>query len=156
MLKKLTLIFAFGAVLLLAGVCDAKMYKWIDQNGVLHISNSPPPVDISDDNSNSSDFEEINLTSENPTENNDSITRAIVFGRRSCGLTTRMMRGLDNNHVPYRFRNVDSHDGKTLLYQKMEETGNQRTRYLLPVIYMDGELMYSPEVVTVVMKYQSN
>jgi hypothetical protein len=38
----------------------------------------------------------------------------------------------------------------------MEETGNARSRYMLPVIYMNGELMYSPEVVTVVMKYQSD
>jgi hypothetical protein len=36
----------------------------------------------------------------------------------------------------------------------MKETGNQRSNYLLPVIYMGGELMYSPEVVTVVMKYR--
>ena len=156
MQKKLILIFAFGVVLLITGVCDAKMYKWIDQNGVMHISSSPPPVESSDNKSNSTSFEEIDLTSENQTEINDSITNAIVFGRRSCGLTTRMMRGLDNNNVPYIFQNVDSHDGNALLNQRMEETGNKRSSYLLPVIYMNGELMYSPEVVSVVMKYQNN
>jgi glutaredoxin len=156
MLKKFTLIFAFGVVLLLAGVCDAKIYKWIDQNGVLHISSSPPPVEFSDGNSNSAAFEEISVPSDNSTEINDTATGVIVFGRRSCGLTARMMRGLDNNNVPYLFQNVDSHDGKSHLNQRMEETGNARSRYMLPVIYMNGELMYSPQVVTVVVKYQSD
>jgi len=36
----------------------------------------------------------------------------------------------------------------------MKETGNQRSSYLLPVIYMGGELMSSPEVVAVMMKYR--
>jgi hypothetical protein len=33
--------------LLLNGVREAKMYKWVDQNGVLQISSSPP-VEFSD------------------------------------------------------------------------------------------------------------
>jgi len=155
MLKKFIFIFAFGVVLLLAGVCDAKMYQWVDQNGVLHISSSPPPAQFSNDNSNSGGFEEIDVTSENSVKIDDTITRVIVFGRKSCGLTTRMMRGLNNNNVPYLFQNVDSHDGRSHLNQRMEETGNGRSRYMLPVIYMNGELLYSPQVVTVVTKYKN-
>jgi hypothetical protein len=45
---KYILIIAFGIGLLLAGVCEAKMYQWVDQTGVLHISSSPPPVEFSD------------------------------------------------------------------------------------------------------------
>ena len=156
MLKKFTSIFALGAVLFLAGVCDAKMYKWVDQNGVLHISTSPPPVEFSGENSNSGGSSEITRTSQSPSEIYDTVTNVVVPGRRGCGLTTRMMRGLDNNNVPYLFLNVDSDKGDAFLNQKMEETGNKRNSYMLPVIYMNGELMYSPEVVTVVMKYENN
>lgn len=51
MSKKFIWIFAFGIGLLLAGVCDAKLYQWVDQDGVLHISSSPPPVEAYDDGS---------------------------------------------------------------------------------------------------------
>ncbi len=65
-----------------------------------------------------------------------------------------MTRDLDINNVPYLFQNVDSSNGKNHLYQRMEETGNKRNSYMLPVIYMNGELIYSPEVATVVRKYK--
>ena len=52
------------------------------------------------------------------------------------------------------FQNVDSPGGGAQLNQRMEQTGDKRSRYLLPVIYFDGELMYSPEVVAVVTEYK--
>jgi glutaredoxin len=122
----------------------------------LHISSSPPPAELSDDNSAKLGADETTVESDDPITIEDTVSRVIVFGRRSCGLTTRMMRGLDSNNVPYLFQNVDSQDGEAHLNQRMEQTGNRRNRYMLPVIYMNGELMYSPEVVTVVMKYQNN
>lgn len=154
MQKKSVLILAFAVMLLLAGVCDAKMYKWVDKNGVLHLSSSPPPVEFSDDNRSSAGSGESKKNAAENTDLHDTVTNVIVFGRRSCGLTTRMMRGLDNNNVPYLFQNIDSKDGRTHLNQRMKETGNERSRYMLPVIYFDGELMYSPEVVAVVTEYK--
>ena len=149
---KYILFFAFAIGLLLNGMCEAKMYNWIDQNGVFHISNSPPPVEFSDNDSGSAESMEIK---ENQAENKDlpdSVSNVIVFGRRGCGLTQNMMAGLSNNRIPYVFQNVDSTEGRTHLNQRMKETGNSRSSYMLPVIYYNGELMYSPPVVTVVMK----
>jgi hypothetical protein len=45
---KYILTIALGIGLLLVGVCEAKMYQRVDQTGVLHISSSPSPVEVSD------------------------------------------------------------------------------------------------------------
>jgi len=41
------LTIALGIGLLLTGVCEAKLNQWVDQTGALHISSSPPPVEVS-------------------------------------------------------------------------------------------------------------
>ena len=152
--KKLAFIFALGVVLLLAGVGEAKMYKWVDQNGVLHISSSPPPVEFSDEDSRSAESSESKKSQADYTDLHDTVTHVIVFGRRGCGLTQNMMSGLKNNRIPYVFQNIDSNQGRRHLNRRMKETGDSRSGYVLPVIYLKGELMYSPQVVTVVMKYK--
>ena len=155
MRAKYILIAAFGMGLLLAGVCEAKLYKWVDQAGVLHISSSPPPVEFSDDQSSSTRSVE---SWKKPAENtglHDSVTNVIVFGRRGCSLTRNMMAGLTNNRIPYVFQNIDSAEGRTHLNRRMKETGNARNSYVLPVVYFKGELMYSPQVATVVLKYKN-
>jgi len=152
--KNLAFIFALGVVLLVASVCEAKMYKWVDQNGVLHISSSPPPVEFSDDGSVSAESLESRKSQAENTDLQDTVTQVIVFGRRGCGLTQNMMNGLANNKIPYVFQNIDSNQGRKHLNQRMKETGDSRSSYLLPVIYLKGELMYSPQIITVVMKYK--
>jgi glutaredoxin len=109
-----------------------------------------------EDKSNSPQAEENTDASQGAIKFDRTARHVTVFGRRSCGLTTRMMSGLKNNNIPYIFENVDSRDGKAHLYRRMEQTGKSRNRYMLPVIYMNEELMYSPQLITVVMKYQNN
>jgi hypothetical protein len=156
MRSKYVLIFAFGIGLLLIGVCEAKMYKWVDQNGVLHISGSPPPVEFSDGDSSSAEFGEGGKNQSEDSDLHDSVTNVIVFGRRACGLTQNMMAGLSNNRIPYVFQSINSDEGRAHLNRRMKETGNFRSSYVLPVVYFKGELMYSPQVITVVMKYKND
>ena len=65
------------------------------------------------------------------------------------------MAGLSKNRIPFVFQSIESKEGSAHLDRRMKETGNSRSSYMLPVIYYNGELMYSPPVVTVVMKYKN-
>jgi len=67
-----------------------------------------------------------------------------------------MMAGLSNNRIPFVFQSIDSHEGRAHLNRRMKETGNSRSSYVLPVVYFNGELMYSPQVFTVVTKYKND
>jgi len=66
-----------------------------------------------------------------------------------------MMAGLSNNRIPFVFQSIDSKEGSAHLDRRMKETGNSRSSYMLPVVYFNGELMYSPQVATVVLKYKN-
>ena len=89
------------------------------------------------------------------TDLQDTVTRVVVFGRKGCGLTRNMMAGLSNNRIPFVFHSIDSKEGSAHLDRRMKETGNSRSSYVLPIIYFNCELMYSLQVITVVLKYKN-
>ena len=113
MLKKDALILALVIGLAFTGVCDAKMYNWVDENGVLHLSDSPPPESISEGNSNSVQSEKSRGKRSNPTVLRDTIRNVIVYGRKGCGLTQHMMSGLKRRRVSYVFQSIDNHAVRT-------------------------------------------
>ena len=65
------------------------------------------------------------------------------------------MAGLSNNRIPFVFQSIDNKEGSAHLDRRMKETGNSRSSYVLPVVYFNGELMYSPQVTAVVLKYKN-
>lgn len=78
MLKKGVSSLALVIGLVVTGVCDAKMYEWVDQNGVLHLSNSPPPVSISEDNDNSAESDKSRGEPSNPSILYDTAKSAVI------------------------------------------------------------------------------
>lgn len=125
MLKKEVFIIALCITLATIAVSHAKIYEWVDENGLLHMANTPPP----------------------------QMKRVTLYGRDSCGYTYQMKRQLNQHEIPFIFKSVDNRQNSMFLHSLMKNLGQDRSSYPLPVIYVSGELLFRPSIETVVEKF---
>ncbi len=78
----------------------------------------------------------------------------VVYGRDTCGITSRMLAGLDNSGIPYEYKRVDEPQVANELHPRMEAAGLSTRRYGLPVIDVNSEMIIRPDPSTVAEKYQ--
>jgi glutaredoxin len=69
----------------------------------------------------------------------------VVYGRESCGYTQRMNRNLDEAQLPYEFQSVDDPAVADVLHARMQASGLDVQRYLLPVVDANGEISVRPD-----------
>jgi len=72
-----------------------------------------------------------------------------VYGRNSCGYTTRMVKNLQQSQVNYRYFNIDDKSIETQLHSRMEQAGISTKRYNFPVVDVNGDLSVRPKFKTV-------
>ena len=77
----------------------------------------------------------------------------VVYGRDSCGFTTRTRHELDAAGVPYFYKSVDDPASAQVLHAGMNEQGISTGRYLLPMIRTNGCIEGRPELNKVVQDY---
>lgn len=111
--------------LVMIGTSHAKVYEWVDENGVLHMTNTPPP----------------------------HLKRVTLYGRDSCGYTYQMKTQLNSYEIPFIFQSVDNRQTSTYLHSLMDSLGHNTASYPLPVIYVNGELLFRPDIEEVVQKF---
>lgn len=76
-----------------------------------------------------------------------------VYGRKSCGNTTRMMKHLKDARIPYRFYSVDDSNVSKRLHGKMQAAGLRTSSYYLPVMDVNGKMAVNPPPEAVVSFY---
>ncbi len=75
-----------------------------------------------------------------------SQTGILVYGRTSCGITTRMMQDLKARKIPYQFKNIDTPTARQEIYQLLIQ-GNLKVNSIpLPVVYVNGKVLLRPSV----------
>ncbi len=79
----------------------------------------------------------------------------IVYGRKTCGNTTRMMRQLDRAGVGYAFRDIDNGEQNATLNKRMREAGHNTRSYMLPVIEIANKFYINPFPEEVLRTYRS-
>ena len=125
MIKQEALIIALCITLVSIGTSHAKVYEWVDENGVLHMTDTPPP----------------------------EMKRVTVYGRDACGYTYQMKRQLDQHEIPFVFQSVDHGQNSKFLHSLMDNLGHDKSGYPLPVIFVNGELLFRPKIETVIKKF---
>lgn len=76
---------------------------------------------------------------------NSSIIPIFVYGRQQCGWTTKMMRELTQQNVPFIFRDIDDKSLRSELQQVLVQ-GGITGRYPLPLVYARGQVMLRPSM----------
>jgi hypothetical protein len=78
----------------------------------------------------------------------------VVYGRDTCGITTRMLADLDRSGIPYEYKRVNEPQVSQELHPRMEAAGLKTSRYGLPVVDVNAEMIIRPSANTVAEKYQ--
>ena len=77
----------------------------------------------------------------------------VVYGRDSCGYTSKLRRYLAERGVPFHYRVVDEKSVADDLHGRMNRAGISTRRYNLPVVDVSGVLSIRPEPANVVHDY---
>lgn len=78
----------------------------------------------------------------------------IVYGRNSCGWTSRMREQLTSAGIAFDYRIVDDRRVADDLHAKMESLGIDTRHYNLPVMEVNGRMFVRPDLETVVRVYR--
>jgi hypothetical protein len=93
------------------------------------------------------------LVNGNPEPLHES-SYVVVYGRDTCGVTSRMLADLNRSGIPYEYKRVDEPQVADELHPRMEAAGLDVRRYGLPVVDVNAEMIIRPDPNTVAQKYQ--
>lgn len=79
----------------------------------------------------------------------------VVYGRDTCGITTRTLSALDRAGVPYEYKRVDAPAVRDELIPRMQAAGLDTRRYGLPVVDVNAEMIIRPKPDVVAAKYRT-
>lgn len=99
MIKQTSLLFILLIIIFSATSVYAKVYKWVDENGVVHYGNDPK-----DAKKGSKVSLEIN-TYDNSVANPEDNT-LVMYSAPDCGVCAKAKEYLLNNDIPYEERDV--------------------------------------------------
>lgn len=77
----------------------------------------------------------------------------IVYGRDSCGITSRTKKQLDKEGISYIYKSVDDRQEADFLHRRMKDAGLETRRYNLPVVDVNGDLAIRPDKQWIVNGY---
>jgi hypothetical protein len=78
----------------------------------------------------------------------------VVYGRKSCGLTTGMLEGLEAREVPYIFKSIDDRAVQEEVYPRMKAAGLNTRRFMLPVVDVSGRMLLDARAPAVAERYR--
>lgn len=88
-----------------------------------------------------------NAASPTQTPSSNPTAAVVVYGRRSCGLTTGMMRQLDANRIPYQFKNIDEQATNREMWSLLDKSGNSGNNSIrLPVLSVKGRTLVNASI----------
>jgi glutaredoxin len=68
----------------------------------------------------------------------------VVYGRESCGYTTQTLNALKQAGIDAEFMSVDDRSPADELHERMQRSGLDTRRYLLPVVDLNNSLSIRP------------
>jgi glutaredoxin len=139
------MIFFFVSVVAFSEVQAQELYRWVDREGNVYYTETPPDPSLSRE-----DVKSINA----PEEAAAQKPQIAVYGRDACGLTRRMMSVLDRAGVPYTYGIIDNKEVARAIEKKMRGSGIDTKRYNLPVVDVGGRIYVRPDPSDVVNMYK--
>lgn len=69
----------------------------------------------------------------------------VVYGRDSCGFTQRTRSALEEAGINFEYYSVDDKSVADTLHKRMEQSGIDARRYLLPVVDVNNTIEIRPD-----------
>jgi len=111
---KLTLIVIMS---LLASICHAQIYKWVDANGIQHFSNRPPPDGASAQTVKLPKFKKKHKSL--PTEKK----KVIIYSTVWCGVCKKAKLYFQQNNIAFKEYDIEKSFQAKLRFKKLGGKG---------------------------------
>jgi glutaredoxin len=138
-------LFVFVNLIAVSSVQAGELYRWVDKDGGVHVTDTPPDPSVCEDDVKSVRAPETTV-SQKP--------QIAVYGRDACSITRRMMSVLDRAGVSYTYEIIDNKAVAAALEKRMRASGIETKSYNLPVVDVDGRIFLRPDPVEVVNMYK--
>ncbi len=106
----ITTISLFLLLTLLAGAVHAKIYRWIDEDGRVHMSDKPPRTGTADEVKvivNVISSPKLPAKTTNPHKSVAANKKVIMYGAKWCGVCVRAKRYFNANNIPFTEYDID-------------------------------------------------
>lgn len=130
MRKSLLSLFLILLSLSFAQTLSAQVYKWTDENGRIHFTDSPPvgaktkKIDVTPKNTYQSPSQEhIQKTLERPTGVTARKAKVIMYSTTWCGVCKKAKRWFNKNNIAFREYDTEKSERGRRDYKKMNGRG---------------------------------
>lgn len=79
----------------------------------------------------------------------------VVYGRNSCGLTQQTMKDLKAADIPFKYQLIDDKPVSDMVHARMESSGLNTRRYMLPIVEVNNQLYVSPKTSLIIDAYSN-
>lgn len=79
----------------------------------------------------------------------------VVYGRTACGWTQEFLRDLSSNGIYYIYKSINETDVKEEILPRMRQAGLDTSRFDLPVVDVNAQILIHPDLNTVLEEYRS-
>ncbi len=80
----------------------------------------------------------------------------VVYGRNTCGVTQKAMRGLKEAGIPFEYKNIDDKSVEDILHKRMDKSGLDIRWYNLPVVDVNNKLSIRPDIRSTIDEYNES
>lgn len=127
MIKQTSLLFILLIIIFSATNVHAKVYKWVDENGVVHYGNDPK-----DAKKGSKVSLEINTYDNNVANPRDNAL--VMYSKPNCGYCTKAKQYFAENNIDYEERDIEASMKAKLDFERLGGNGT-------PFFVYKGETM---------------
>jgi hypothetical protein len=141
----LLILFVLVNLIAVSRVQSGELYHWVDKDGSVHVTDTPPDPSVSKDDVKSVRSPEVTVSPK---------PQITIYGRDTCGITRRMMSILSREGVPYTYEIIDNKAIARALEKRMRASGIDTKYYNLPVVDVDRRIFVRPDPAEVVNMYK--
>lgn len=141
----LLILFVLVNLIAVSIVQAGELYHWVDKDGGVHLTDTPPDPSVSKDDVKSIRAPEVTV-SQKP--------QIAIYGRDACGFTRQMKSVLNRAGVPYAYEIIDNKAVAAAVEKRMRASGIETKSYNLPIVDVDGRIFVRPDPIEVVNMYK--
>lgn len=128
MIKQSSLLLILLTIIFYSTVSYAKVYKWVDENGVVHYGNDPKHAKKGDKVTLELNTYDNNIA--NPID-----TTLVMYTKPNCGFCTKAREYLVSNNIPFQERDIEASVTARLDFDKRGAPGT-------PFFVYKGQTLY--------------
>lgn len=130
----------FVLLVILSKLATAEIYKWVDENGKIHFSDTPPvnnnaeKIDEQKLSARTSSYTSVSVDTITPSNITNPSNKLTIYTTSSCGYCSKAKKYFAENKIPYKEKNIETSKKFNREFKQLGGKG-------VPVILWKNKLM---------------